>query len=131
MKDFGIKNLVQSHITVFKIWSDYISNQEIIKGLKMIKYNQASAIQSVAIPLIKDKPHTHVVFKTKNGSGNTCAYLVGALIRIREDLIEPQVVIFCPNEEMTAQVESLCSKICKYTQIKCIDLGKTKKGGKA
>src|SRR5579862_2911532 len=87
-------------------------SQDILKAIVDMGFEEATPIQSEAIPFIlagKD-----VIGQASTGTGKTAAFGIPALEKIDPTLRKPQVLILCPTRELAIQVSVELNKLLKY-----------------
>ncbi len=85
---------------------------EIIKAIKDMGFEEASPIQSQAIPILLEGKD--VIGQAQTGTGKTVAFGIPILEKIDEELEKLQAIILCPTRELTIQVAEEFSKLTKY-----------------
>jgi len=88
-----------------------------------------SLIQFSAIPLIV-KSSKHLLAQSRNGSGKTISFLLGALMKIDLTQENLQVLVISPSRELMNQSYSVCLQLIKFyngmNAAKLIDLNDDK-----
>jgi ATP-dependent RNA helicase DeaD len=87
-------------------------SQEIHDAIKDMGFEEASPIQSEAIPYLL--AGRDVIGQAQTGTGKTAAFGIPALELIDTESRKLQVVILCPTRELTIQVAEEFSKLAKY-----------------
>jgi ATP-dependent RNA helicase DDX6/DHH1 len=64
------------------------------------------------------------LFQSINGSGKTGAFLIPSLMKIKESVRKPQVIVFANTRELIRQTQQIATIISKYTKIQAV-LGET------
>jgi len=86
--------------------------EELLKAVAHVGYEEASPIQTAAIPVLlggKD-----VVGKSATGSGKTAAFALPAIARVDATKRTPQVLILCPTRELAVQVAEEVSRLAAF-----------------
>ncbi len=92
------ENRIMSH----KLFSELGLSDAVLKAIEKMGFEQASPIQSEAIPpLLEGKD---MIGQSQTGSGKTAAFGIPAVERVDESLAKPQVLIMCPTRELASQV---------------------------
>lgn len=87
-------------------------SQNALKAIRDLGYQEATEIQTKAIPsIIKGRD---LIGNSHTGSGKTAAFVIPALERI--DLNDPsvQVLVLCPTRELALQITDEIKKMSKY-----------------
>ena len=85
---------------------------ELLKAVSRLGYEEASPIQSEAIPaLLTGKD---VVGQSATGSGKTAAFALPVIERIKTERRVPQALILCPTRELAMQVAEEVSKLAFF-----------------
>lgn len=116
----GLKNMVDDSfiLSTVKRWDELGVKPEIHKGLLEMDFLSPSKIQSTTFPLIMKEPRLNIVAQAKNGSGKTCAFGLGVISSIDENLKNIQAVVFAHTRELVKQIEDVLSKIAKFTNVR-------------
>ena len=96
-----------------KLFSELGLSPEILKAIDRLGFEQASPIQSEAIPLLLSG--ADVVGQSMTGSGKTAAFAIPAIEKIDPQVKSVQALILCPTRELAVQV---CEEIHKLTFFK-------------
>jgi ATP-dependent RNA helicase DeaD len=80
-----------------KLFSELGLSPEILKAVEKMGFEEASVIQSEAIPPLLTG--ADVVGQSQTGSGKTAAFAIPAIERVDGTLRAPQVLILCPTRE--------------------------------
>ncbi len=87
-------------------------SKEIQKAIDDMGFEEASPIQSAAIPyLLANKD---VIGQAQTGTGKTVAFGIPAVEKVDPKKNETQVLILCPTRELCLQVSEEVTKIAKY-----------------
>jgi len=85
---------------------------ELLKAVEKMGFEEASPIQSMAIPVLltgKD-----VVGQSQTGSGKTAAFAIPAIQAVDIAVRGPQVIIMCPTRELALQVAEEVAKLAIF-----------------
>ncbi len=85
---------------------------ELLKAVARLGFEEASPIQSAAIPVLltgKD-----VVGQSQTGSGKTAAFALPVIERVRGDKRVPQALILLPTRELAMQVAEEVAKLAVF-----------------
>ena len=94
-------------------------SKKVKRALKEYGYEQATEIQSKAIPLILDGHD--VIGQSQTGTGKTAAYGLPMLEMIDKSSKKTQAIVLCPTRELAIQVTEELRKYLKYEDgIKCL-----------
>ena len=96
-------------------------SQEIIKAVAQLGFEEASPIQTAAIPLLLSGGD--VVGQSQTGSGKTAAYAIPAIEKIDPASKAVQILILCPTRELATQVADEVYKLTAFTRsIHCVPI---------
>ena len=93
-------------------FKDLNISPEIQKAVKDMGFEEASPIQSLAIPKILD--HKDVTGQAQTGTGKTAAFGIPLLENIESENNNLQAIILCPTRELAIQVAEELKKLSKY-----------------
>src|SRR3954453_7085237 len=85
---------------------------ELLKAIERMGFEEASPIQSAAIPVLLDG--ADVVGQSQTGSGKTAAFGIPAIQLVDAELHPPQVLILCPTRELAVQVAEEVAKLAAF-----------------
>ncbi len=85
---------------------------EMKKAISTLGFNEATPIQSMAIPKMLEG--RDVVGQAQTGTGKTFAYAVPAVEMLEEGNRNLQVLVLCPTRELGVQVSKEFEKILRY-----------------
>src|SRR3954463_11105080 len=85
---------------------------EILKAIERMGFEEASPVQSAAIPVLLEG--ADVVGQSQTGSGKTAAFGIPAIQLVDADLRSPQVLILCPTRELAVQVAEEIAKLAFF-----------------
>jgi len=95
-----------------KLFSELGLAPEILKGIERMGFEEASPIQSAAIPVLLEG--ADVVGQSQTGSGKTAAFGIPAIQLVDASLRAPQVLILCPTRELAVQVAEEIAKLAFF-----------------
>ena len=87
-------------------------SEEVQRAITEMGYEEASAIQAAAIPVLlagKD-----VIGQAQTGTGKTAAFSIPAIDNIDTESKDVQVLVLCPTRELAVQVSGEIQKLGKY-----------------
>jgi len=85
---------------------------EVQRAITEMGYEEASPIQSAAIPVLlagKD-----VIGQAQTGTGKTAAFSIPAIEGVNGESRDVQVIVLCPTRELAVQVSGEIQKLGKY-----------------
>ena len=85
---------------------------ELLKAVAQMGFEEASHIQSQAIPALLSG--ADVVGQSQTGSGKTAAFALPAIEKVDVKLRAPQVLILCPTRELAVQVAEEVAKLACF-----------------
>jgi ATP-dependent RNA helicase DeaD len=85
---------------------------EILKAIERMGFEEASPIQSAAIPVLLEG--ADVVGQSQTGSGKTAAFGIPAIQAVDASIRAPQVLILCPTRELAVQVAEEIAKLAFF-----------------
>lgn len=85
---------------------------ELLKAVEKMGFEEASPIQSAAIPVLLEG--ADVVGQSQTGSGKTAAFGIPAIQLVDASLRAPQVLILCPTRELAVQVAEEIAKLAFF-----------------
>ncbi|MDV6234242.1 DEAD/DEAH box helicase [Leptospira ellisii] len=93
-------------------FSELNLSEEIQKAIAEMGFEEASPIQSEAIPIIlKGKD---IIGHAQTGTGKTAAFAIPTIELLEADQKELQALILCPTRELVIQVSEQFRKLMKY-----------------
>lgn len=97
-----------------KLFTELGLSPEILQAVAKMGFEQASPIQSEAIPhLLLGKD---MIGQSQTGSGKTAAFGIPAVEKVDPNLRAPQVLILCPTRELASQVAEEIAKLAAFKQ---------------
>ncbi|RYD61878.1 MAG: DEAD/DEAH box helicase, partial [Verrucomicrobiaceae bacterium] len=85
---------------------------EILKAVERMGFEEASPIQSAAIPVLLTG--RDAVGQSQTGSGKTAAFAIPAIEKIDIAVRAPQVLIMLPTRELAMQVADEVAKLASF-----------------
>jgi ATP-dependent RNA helicase DeaD len=85
---------------------------EILKAIERMGFEEASPIQSAAIPVLLEG--ADVVGQSQTGSGKTAAFGIPAIQLVDPTVRAPQVLVLCPTRELAVQVAEEIAKLAFF-----------------
>jgi ATP-dependent RNA helicase DeaD len=85
---------------------------DLLKAVEKMGYEEASPIQSEAIPVLLSG--ADVIGQSQTGSGKTAAFAIPAIERADPAVRATQVLILCPTRELAVQVAEEVSKLASF-----------------
>ncbi|HEY5752466.1 MAG TPA: DEAD/DEAH box helicase [Chthoniobacterales bacterium] len=95
-----------------KLFTELGLSPELLKAIDKAGYEEASPIQSAAIPILL--MGTDLLGQSQTGSGKTAAFSIPAIERVDATLHAPQVLILCPTRELAVQVAEEVAKLAAF-----------------
>jgi ATP-dependent RNA helicase DeaD len=95
-----------------KLFSELGLAPEILKAIERMGFEEASPIQSAAIPVLLEG--ADVVGQSQTGSGKTAAFGIPAIQAVDASIRAPQVLILCPTRELAVQVAEEIAKLAFF-----------------
>ncbi|MEY5010949.1 MAG: DEAD-box ATP-dependent helicase CshA [Verrucomicrobiota bacterium] len=95
-----------------KLFSELGLSPELLKAIARIGFEQASPIQTAAIPAILSG--ADVVGQSQTGSGKTAAFAIPAIERTNAGIKAVQTLILCPTRELAVQVAEEVAKLSLF-----------------
>jgi len=85
---------------------------EVLKAIDRMGFEEASPIQTAAIPVILSR--RDVVGQSSTGSGKTVAFAIPAVERVEPKKRAVQVLVLCPTRELAVQVAEEVAKVAAF-----------------
>jgi ATP-dependent RNA helicase DeaD len=95
-----------------KLFSELGLSPELLKAVAQMGFEEASPIQSQAIPALLSG--SDVVGQSQTGSGKTAAFALPAIEKVDVRIRAPQVLILCPTRELAVQVAEEVAKLASF-----------------
>jgi len=89
-------------------------SDEILNAVKDMGFEEASPIQSEAIPHIAEGKD--IIGQAQTGTGKTAAFAIPVIEKLDPNNKEIQAIILCPTRELVMQVSEEFRKIMKYKE---------------
>ena len=85
---------------------------EILRGVKEMGFEEASPIQTKAIPVAM--AGADVIGQAQTGTGKTAAFGIPILEKVKREIKHPQTLVLCPTRELAVQAAEEIRKLAKY-----------------
>ena len=95
-----------------KLFTELGLSPELLKAVAKVGYEEASPIQSEAIPVLLGG--ADVFGQSQTGSGKTAAFAIPAIELVDPTIRATQVLILCPTRELAVQVAEEVSKLAFF-----------------
>jgi ATP-dependent RNA helicase DeaD len=95
-----------------KLFAELGLSPDLLKAVVQMGYEEATHIQSQAIPALLSG--ADVVGQSQTGSGKTAAFALPAIEKVDVRLRAPQVLILCPTRELAVQVAEEVAKLASF-----------------
>lgn len=95
-------------------FKDLNLSKEIEKAISEMGFEEATPIQSLAIPYILQGKD--IIGQAQTGTGKTCAFGIPAIEMLDMTQKCVQVLILCPTRELAVQVSEEINAVSKYTK---------------
>lgn len=87
-------------------------SEEILKAVKDMGFEEASPIQSAAIPVLMTGKD--IIGQAQTGTGKTVAFGIPVVEKLNPKIKDIQALILCPTRELCIQVSEEIGKLLKY-----------------
>jgi ATP-dependent RNA helicase DeaD len=87
---------------------------EMLNAVRDMGFEEASPIQSEAIPLIMNGKN--IIGQAQTGTGKTAAFAIPVIEKLNPESKEIQAIILCPTRELVIQVSEEFRKLMKYKE---------------
>lgn len=94
------------------IFKELNLSAEVLRALGEMGFEEATPIQTKAIPFVLDGKD--VMGQAQTGTGKTCAFGIPAIERVDVSVPGVQVLALCPTRELAIQVAEEMKNVCKY-----------------
>ena len=94
------------------IFKELNLSSEVQRALSEMGFEEATPIQSKAIPYILDG--RDILGQAQTGTGKTCAFGIPAIDMVDPNVHGVQVLALCPTRELAIQVSEELKNVCKY-----------------
>ena len=95
-----------------KLFAELGLSPEVLKAVARLGFEEASPIQSEAIPVMMSGKD--IIGQSQTGSGKTAAFAIPIIEKVRADRRAPQALILCPTRELAVQVAEEVSKLALF-----------------
>jgi ATP-dependent RNA helicase DeaD len=95
-----------------KLFAELGLSPELLKAVVQMGYEEATHIQSQAIPALL--AGSDVVGQSQTGSGKTAAFALPAIEKVDVRVRAPQILILCPTRELAVQVAEEVAKLASF-----------------
>ena len=95
-----------------KLFAELGLSPELLKAVLHVGYEEATHIQSQAIPALL--AGSDVVGQSQTGSGKTAAFALPAIEKVDVRVRAPQILILCPTRELAVQVAEEVAKLAAF-----------------
>lgn len=95
-------------------FEELLLSEEIQNAVKDMGFEEASPIQSEAIPVILEGKD--LIGQAQTGTGKTAAFAIPVIEKLNPEIKEIQAIVLCPTRELVIQVAEEFRKIMKYKQ---------------
>src|SRR3954454_18884217 len=95
-----------------KLFAELGLAPELLKAIERMGFEEASPIQSAAIPVLLEG--ADVVGQSQTGSGKTAAFGIPAIQAVDPAVRAPQVLILCPTRELAVQVAEEIARLAFF-----------------
>jgi ATP-dependent RNA helicase DeaD len=108
-----VENTPTKAVDKAKIRFDELSlSAEVQRAITEMGYEEASPIQSAAIPVLLSGKD--VIGQAQTGTGKTAAFSIPAIEGVDGESRDVQVIVLCPTRELAVQVSGEIQKLGKY-----------------
>src|SRR5687767_1475094 len=87
-------------------------SEDLLKAVAKAGYEEASPIQSAAIPVLLGG--ADAVGQSQTGSGKTAAFALPVIEAVDPSIRAPQALILCPTRELAVQVAEEVAKLASF-----------------
>ncbi|UYZ63865.1 DEAD/DEAH box helicase [Hymenobacter weizhouensis] len=87
-------------------------SEEMQRAITEVGYEEASPIQTAAIPVLLEGKD--VIGQAQTGTGKTAAFSIPAIEKVDTNSRDVQVLVLCPTRELAVQVSGEIQKLGKY-----------------
>ncbi len=95
-----------------KLFAELGLSPEVLKAVERLGFEEASPIQSAAIPVLLSGKD--VIGQSQTGSGKTAAFAIPVIEAVRAERRAPQALILCPTRELAVQVAEEVAKLALF-----------------
>ncbi len=104
-------DMERKHMETLK-FNELNLSPEILRGVKEMGFEEASPIQSKAIPIAMTG--ADIIGQAQTGTGKTAAFGIPVLEKAKKEIKHPQTLILCPTRELAVQAAEEIRKLAKY-----------------
>lgn len=101
-------------------FSDFQIDQEILRSISDMGFEEPSPIQSMCIPVILEGKD--VIGQAQTGTGKTAAFGIPLVQMIDPDQLHVQAMVLTPTRELAIQVSGELRKIARYKSIRTVPI---------
>lgn len=94
------------------IFKELQLSKELLKAIEEMGFEEATPIQSQAIPPILEG--RDVIGQAQTGTGKTCAFGIPAIEKMNPQIREVQTLVLCPTRELAIQTAEELKQVAKY-----------------
>ena len=87
-------------------------NSKILRGIQEMGFEEATPIQSKAIPIVMEG--ADVIGQAQTGTGKTAAFGIPLLMKVDPHNKKTQAIVLCPTRELAIQVAEEIRSLAKY-----------------
>lgn len=101
-------------------FDDFDLNDNLLRGIYSYGFENPSAIQSKAIPIIltgKD-----VIAQAQSGTGKTGAFTISVLQKVNPELKETQILILAHTHELVRQISEVIRELSSYLDVSIMEV---------
>lgn len=95
-----------------KAFEELNLSQEVLQAVATLGFEEASPIQSEAIP--PQLAGRDLIGQSQTGSGKTAAFAIPVIEKIDPSINAPQALILCPTRELVVQVAEQTAKLAAF-----------------
>lgn len=95
-------------------FQDFNLSDNILKAIADMGFEEATPIQSQAIPAIINGKD--IIGQAQTGTGKTCAFAIPAIEMLQNDTDLVQVLVLCPTRELAIQTAEEFNQVTKYKE---------------
>ena len=95
-----------------KLFTELGLSPELLKAVAKLGFEQATPVQSAAIPPLLTG--VDLIGQSQTGSGKTAAFAIPAIERVDPSIAATQIIILCPTRELAMQVAEEVAKLAFF-----------------
>lgn len=110
--------IISNELPCYENFDDMELNDDILRGIYSIGFNEPSPIQQVAVKAYltgKD-----LIAQAQSGTGKTGAFSIATLQKIDVSILQPQAIILSPTRELADQTNDVISQIGNFMGIRTL-----------